>query len=331
MNIDHSILYKEKYTDINTFASENSWDLFISAFNDSERVKSVFEKVRAKNKHWIILPDYAYEKEDYPEDSRVFDFSPQDSESDMIVDYFNTIEKEKIEINNLCLDITGFMRPQLIFIIRYLYDKKVKKFDAIYTDPISYVKKEKTTFTRDAVYSVRQIEGCEGNHNPDTSNDLLVIGSGYDNKLITSVSEDKEHAKKIQIFGFPSLQPDMFQENILRAYKAEESLGGKQFIEEHSSFYAPANDPFMTSKLLQQCINKENKFKNITNLYLSPLSTKAQTLGFALYYVCERINTATSIIFPFCTQYTRETSKGILKIWKYTIEFFEHENKIREN
>ncbi len=149
----------------------------------------------------------------------------------------------------------------------------------------------------------------------------MIIGSGYDHKLINSVSEDKEHAKKIQLFGFPSLQPDMYQENILRSYKAEESIGGKQFLDVNSSYFAPANDPFLTAQTLRECIDKENKYKSITNLYLSPLSTKAQTLGFALYYIKERINQPCSVIFPFCTQYTRETSVGISKVWKYTIEF----------
>lgn len=320
MGIDYSIFYKKKYPSIEEFVSDNYWDLYISAYNDSERVKKPFSNVNCGKKHWLILPEYNYTQVEFPNDGEVFDLSSYDSESEMIVEYFHQFDNLN-KLGNICVDITGFMRPQLIFLIRYLYDKKVQKFDIVYTDPNSYAEKEKTTFTKDPVYEIRQIEACEGNHTPDTSNDILIIGSGYDHKLIHSVSEEKENARKIQIFGFPSLQPDMYQENILRAYKAEEAIGGRHFLESQNSLYAPANDPFITAKVIHDFVEVENRYKIITNLYLSPLSTKAQTLGFALYYVMERINKATSIIFPFCSHYTRETSIGISKIWKYTIEF----------
>src|SRR5580658_4376694 len=42
--------------------------------------------------------------------------------------------------------------------------------------------------------------------------------------------------------------------------------------------------------------------------YLSPLATKPQVLGFALYYLTECRNTAASLIFPFCQAYDQETS-----------------------
>lgn len=151
----------------------------------------------------------------------------------------------------------------------------------------------------------------------------MVIGSGYDDKRITDVSRNKANARKVQLFGFPSLQPDMYQENVIRAYRAEEaSTGGeKYFIDSATSIFAPANDPFVTAQSLKEFLDNENKRRKITNLYLSPLSTKSQTLGFALYYITECLDEPVSIIFPYCSGYTRETTSGISKIWKYTIEF----------
>jgi hypothetical protein len=43
-------------------------------------------------------------------------------------------------------------------------------------------------------------------------------------------------------------------------------------------------------------------------------------LGFAVYYLTERRNSATSLIFPFCEAYEQETSTGVSRIWKYTVE-----------
>ena len=327
MKVDYTIFYKKKIYSIDEFARYKEWNLFISAYNDSERVNKIFNNVHSKEKHWLILPDYCYGPSEYPTDGEVFpnieseNRNESECESDFIRDFFVKLNNnQNFSENNLCIDITGFMRTHLIFLIRYLMNLGIKKFDAIYTDPISYSKKENTTFTIDNVYQVRQIAGCEGIHSPNTSNDILIIGSGYDHKLIASVSESKAKAKKIQVFGFPSLQPDMYQENILRAYKAEEAIGANGFMDPSRSYFAPANDPFITANVIQQIVKRENDLADITNLYLSPLSTKAQTLGFVLYFLWECLDKPVSIIFPYCHQYTRESSKGVSKIWIYSVE-----------
>ncbi|MBC8384245.1 MAG: hypothetical protein H8E57_01850 [Candidatus Cloacimonetes bacterium] len=40
----------------------------------------------------------------------------------------------------------------------------------------------------------------------------------------------------------------------------------------------------------------------------------------AKFYLTECRNTSASIIFPFEEQYSQNTSKGIARIWKYTVE-----------
>jgi hypothetical protein len=314
MAIDYTLFYREQYKNISEFSRSNSWNLFISAYNNSDRVRHIFDSVNSDNKHWLILPEYGYRTDEYP-NGDVFAFPELLTESDFILQYINS---SHVDLSNIsfCIDITGFMRSHLIFLIKFLKDIGIKKFDAIYTDPMMYGEKEKTSFTIDAVEEVRQIIGCEGIANPDMSNDILIIGSGYDNKLISNVAERKDKARKIQLFGFPSLKADMYQENLLRANKAEDSLGGARTL----SLFAPANDPFVTASVLSDFVNSENRIKQISNLYLSPLSTKAQTLGFVLYYVWECIEKNASIIFPFTNTYNRETTIGVSKIWKYTLE-----------
>jgi hypothetical protein len=68
----------------------------------------------------------------------------------------------------------------------------VKRLDAIYSEPSFYASKEKTEFSLGSVDRVRQVAGFEGPSNTDTSNDLLVIGAGYETHLIAEVVEDKD-------------------------------------------------------------------------------------------------------------------------------------------
>ena len=100
---------------------------------------------------------------------------------------------------------------------------------------------------------VRQVVGYEGQHVTDTSRDVLIIGAGYDDKLIAEVAEHKDQARKIQLFGLPSLRADMYQENVLRAHLAESAVG-TPIHDEASNFFAPANDPIRYSiRLARNC------------------------------------------------------------------------------
>ncbi len=127
-------------------------------------------------------------------------------------------------------------------------------------------------------------------------------------------------ANGVLIYGFPSLQADMFQENVLRVSRAEEAVGA---YDPNMVVFAAANDPFATANAIRKIVREHERDDPVFNLYLSPLSTKPQVVGFGLYYITERLETATSIIFPFASNYQRETSKGIGRIWRYTIEISE--------
>jgi hypothetical protein len=325
--IDYSIFYKKKYSTTNELKLERSYDLFISAYNDSERVRKVFSEVNALEKHWLLFPEYQYKKSEEPNlvdaTEKIFAFDNSLRENEIIRKYFIDSQFEVKLKQNIAIDITGFIRPHLVFLIRYLAIIGVSNIDFLYTDPIKYEKGANTDFSFDYTL-VRQIDGCQGSHNPETNNDFLIISAGYDHLRIMDVSKNKDNTRKVQLFGFPSLQPDMYQENILKAYKAAEetvSRGEEIFVDDDNTIFAPANDPFVTANIIQEFITKQNKKSKITNLYFCPLSTKAQTLGIAIYYITECLNTATSVIFPICNRYSRETSQGISKIWRYTVEF----------
>jgi len=139
-------------------------------------------------------------------------------------------------------------------------------------------------------------------------------------QLISQVAKDKDNCRKIQVYGLPSLRPDMYQENILNANQASEALGVDPGNSPKKKF-APANDPFVTAQTLNEIYLELNREKTITNLYLSPLATKPQALGFTLFYLFECQGKNISMIYPFCDSHAKTTSDGISRIWKYVVEF----------
>lgn len=310
--IDYTILYKTELPLGETWSF--NWDLFVSAFSPTERVKVPFEKANANHKKWLIFPEYNFNRTEYPEGPCFFTESR--NEAEYITEFWETLDLSSIEDKSICIDITGFIRPYLMFIIKLFKEYGIKKFDAIYSEPIQYTKREDTLFTDESVINVRQVNGFEGIHITDTSKDILIIGAGYEEHLIAHAAENKDNAKKIQLFGFPSLKADMYQENVIKAQRAEESVGG-----DVSNYFAPSNDPFVTANVLQGIINEHIDRELLTNVYLCPVATKPQLLGFVLYYLTECINLPASIILPFSKSYSKESSIGILRIWKYTIEF----------
>jgi hypothetical protein len=312
--IDYTLCYKRQLSLDLVEAASDRWTLFASAFNDSDRVRRVFEAVRAPKKRWLVHEEYRYVNSELPTNAELFEL-PLNDEAVGIGSWLASLGDLSGE--RICVDITGFMRPHVLFLVGALFGRGLSRFDLLYSDPERYTEKEETPFSKGPVTEVRQVAGFEGTHSSDTSNDVLVIASGYDDELIRRVAEAKENARKIQLFGFPSLQVEMYQESILRASRASEAIGSSANTD---VLFAPANDPFVTAQVLSERLRTENVRRPVTNLYLSPLSTKPQTLGFGLFFEAECRQTAASIVFPFCERYERETTIGFARSWLYTVE-----------
>ncbi|API55644.1 hypothetical protein BMW22_29670 (plasmid) [Rhizobium leguminosarum] len=292
--------------------SNQNWDLFISAFSTAERVAGVFDRVIASRKDWLVHNEYGFEQAVIP--SGAFQCNSL-REDDYIMEYFEGLDGFDYLSSRICVDVTGFMRPHMMYIVNYLKIKGVKKLDVIYTEPGHYSSLDQTLFSSEHVYEVRQVAGYEGFSNNDTANDFLVVAAGYENRLISEVAEEKEKASKAVILGLPSLQADMYQQNALRAHAAADSLGDIK-----RRIFAPANDPFATATILSQLIKDEEASQPITNLFLSPLSTKAQALGFSLFFLRECLHRPATIIYPFSRSYSPDSSSRIGRIWKYCLE-----------
>jgi hypothetical protein len=292
------------------------WDVFISAFNRSDRILKVYNKIIATNKIWVVQAEYGFKPNDIPTNQSRFEFDLNKTESENVISLFESGLIPDLTNKKLCIDCTGLMRPDLIYLVLFLYTQNIKKFDVIYTEPEKYVSGDETKFSQNSTGDVRSVDGCDLATERDTLKDLLIIGAGFDHDLISEIIEKKRYIKnKIQLLGFPSLKADMYQQNILRAHKSPD-------LRESQTIFAPANDPFVTASVLSETVkNVERDNGLITNLYLSPLSTKAQTLGFAIFYITECFNKrSASILIPVSKSYSEKTSDGVGRIWKYQIQ-----------
>ena len=54
--IDYDIYYRDSLSELD-ISNLKDIDIFISAYNESERVGRVYNKIVAKNKFWFIQPE----------------------------------------------------------------------------------------------------------------------------------------------------------------------------------------------------------------------------------------------------------------------------------
>lgn len=312
--MDYTIFYKRIIDSQEKWDNLPEYDFYISTYDCSDRVKYNFSKIKAKEKHWFFTPHHKIPADKRVIDGKIFEYNHY-NDDDFIVQYFNDISAILQPDSRFCIDITGFIRPFIVFLIRYLQEAGYKNVDVIYTEPNKYVHSDETEFSG-FVDIVRPVPGCSSSDvMPSSENDVLILAAGYDDNLISAVAESKKHCDiKYQIYGFPSLQPDMYQESVLRVHNARESLGSGVL-----TYYAPAFDPFVTAQKIKEIVDINLSIRKV-NIYISPLSTKPQVLGFILYYLFEGISKPVSIIFPYSLHYSINTCSGINKTWLYQLE-----------
>ena len=317
--IDYTLFSKTPYAP-EQVSSLGPWDIFLSGYNLSERVRDVFDYVNAAEKHWLIFPEYRIPGDRLPTVGNLY--CPETREEDVFVrEFFTDIGSiHKVREKRVCIDCTGILRPHLMFLIRYLCENGFDGVDVLYSEPAYYREKEQTAFAGEVVDGCRAVRGYEGSPNPDAE-EIMIIGAGYDPHLIDSVCLAKEDAEKVVLVGFPALKPEMYQENVLRIASADESLN-VELKAEPGTYFVPANDPFETAAVLRQIVRRQRMRRGgEVNIYLCPLATKAQTLGFALFYHVELLNTSASVYFPFSEYYSPDTSYGLTRVWHYMIDF----------
>ncbi|HWV32429.1 MAG TPA: hypothetical protein VN038_22360 [Dyadobacter sp.] len=314
--VDYSIYYR-RAIDVNRIKYETpKFDIFVSAYNSSDRVRTVFAEVPAARKVWLLHPEYAYAPLEEPTGYPIV--RPESIDE---IPQVNALLAELGPLDgvHLCVDITGFMRHVLIFLIAKLAHLGVKKLTVLYSEPVTYSKQEDTAFSTTTSGHVRPVRGMRGN-NSSQAHDHLIIAVGYDHKLISEVANNKDDARVYPLFAFPSLSADMYQQSAIRAAESGTVALRSEWISKRS--FAPANDPFATASVVSLLVKNIDRETQLANIYLSPLSTKVQALGFAIYWQLEgrlRQGSAT-ILLPECLRYSRETSIGVKRLWLYEVE-----------
>ncbi|NMR26464.1 hypothetical protein HH219_13130 [Pseudoalteromonas sp. NEC-BIFX-2020_015] len=310
----YSLYYRDE---LNIEEQWDKWDLFISAFNLSERLNAVYDKVNANKKYWLVFPEYDFEADELPTEGSYISID-KGTEAQQLLPVFKNINLSDYKSQSICIDATGFMRAQLLFLLAFLKKSGFTHVDFIYSEPNHYSKKEHTTFSSGSIYETRQVLGYQGVNQLIDKKDLLIIAAGYDSSLIARVAQQNENAEIVPLLGFPSLKADMFQENILRTVAAEESFTANSLKD---PIFAPASDPFETAHSIYDYIHINKCLDKYNHIYICPLSTKAQTLGIGLCYLNSFEGLPVSVLYPFTERYSKETSKGISKMWLYRFEF----------
>lgn len=289
------------------------FDVLISAYNGSDRVQNVFERLTATERYWVVQQEYGYDSSEYPK-SGILIAPDTDSEGIFAISVLK--ELGALEPNRICVDATGFMRHTLLALLRRLVDTGCEQFWLLYSDPSGYVADDWTRFSTD-IRHVRQVDGYQGTHDASSmTDDILVLGTGYDQQAMRAVIEYKRNARRLDLIGLPSLQPSMYQENMISIGRLD-SVAGSQLAEER--IFSAAHDPLATAAVLQRyfegvSIGSEN------NVYLAPTGTKAQVIGFGLFYIMECVGAPVSVILPFPVSYSQRTSRGHARSWVYEID-----------
>ena len=100
--IDYTILYRTQMARSDPWSER--WDLFISSFNSSERVKVVFDKAQATEKKWLIHEEYDFDASEAPANA----IGPGNcDEARFMHAVFNNLGARRRA--SVCVDITGML------------------------------------------------------------------------------------------------------------------------------------------------------------------------------------------------------------------------------
>ncbi|WP_449408733.1 hypothetical protein [Microbacterium maritypicum] len=291
------------------------YDLFLSALNDSSRVRTLAGAVSANRKVWMVHEEYAYGADELPKEECVRapqSVAPAESWMEVLAHVGGDGGLSDLSV---AIDITGMMRPHIAMLPFALRRAGVGQVSIYYSDPNFYNSGERTVFTKGPVAGVGLIPGMEGTHtNRPSPSDALILGAGYDHALVKAVADDKPNAEHVILLGLPSLQPHMYQESVLKLENARQSI---RHFRPATRVFAPANDPFATAQVISE---KVVQLGDMDHVYLSATGPKPQVLGFAWYYWCEAAGGNTSFLYPFAERYDRDTTRGMADIHEYVLE-----------
>ncbi|MGQ4878510.1 hypothetical protein ACOJCM_08040 [Billgrantia sp. LNSP4103-1] len=314
---DYSFFYRRKISTAALVQGVLNYDVFVSSYNGSDRISEVYNNVRAKRKIWFIQPEYRLTPLEMPQDCVCVSpesFNEMEQVNDLVLALGDIRDKD------LCLDVTGFMRHTLIFLMAKISMAGVREIKVLYSEPQYYSAQEDTVFSTVTSGVVRPVMGMGGSYNA-SGKEYLILGVGYDHRLISEVVNNKDSSKIYPLFSFPSLSPDMYQQSAVRSSESGDAVFDRLW--DVNRYFSPANDPFSTASVINEMVSSIEQHSPEANLYLSPLATKVQALAFAIFWIRDRnkYSSSVSVILPECEEYAKETGVGLKKLWEYVVEF----------
>lgn len=313
--IHYDYFFRKKLS-VQSSWSEN-WDILLSSWDGSARVKKCYELANAKHKLWLIHPEYQIAASGLPTEEQ---YTLLGDEADGTQALMRKLDRMGLDFKSarIAVDITGMLRPHIAILTRFLKIRGCRKFDAIYAEPTSYPDRENTKFTSGDVIEVREVIGFEGQNRVTQDREVLIVAPGFDDVLLREIVSHKERAERVQIFGLPSLQPDMYQHNVLKALGVDTPLPEETKGIRH---FASAFDPFAMATELSSIVSRHRLRSAATRFYVAPLATKTQMLGAALFYLTECQHGMLSILYPISSSHVPGPSVGISRAWLFKIDF----------
>lgn len=296
---------------------DNHYDILLSGYDGCERTTHIFELINAKVKYWLIFPQYNCKE--LPNNG-INLISDKMDESGYILDIFSQIDNNHLDKSKICIDCTGILIPHLMFLLMHLQSKNIRKFDVVYTAP-SYYQKEENTIFSEIISAPRSIAGYEMNCKVNEP-EYLIMFAGFNNDLIKSVALSKENSEeKHIIIGFPPLEADMYQQNLLQLHKSKEIIGEKGITYYKISSF----DPFVAAERLEKIVKQIEEMHrgNIGAINISPLATKISAVATALVFM---YNTTSSlrVIYPPMQRYYIKQAVGIGNTRVFSVELPEY-------
>ena len=310
---DYTLLYR-RLSSVEEVRGSN-YDLLITAVDGSDRTRLLLDAGTAVRVVCAVLPQYQFSLSEIADlEGQYPAVLPLVMSSGDEADFANELLR-RFPIGSgfrVCLDLSGFPRTHLCHLVLRLISLGVSEFDAMYIEPEHYVYEEETVFAEGTV-GVRPIRGFEGVDRPNRT-EVLLIGTGFDVDVMNEVARQKPGALKLQLFGLPSLQPEMYQQNLLRTIVAGDAVEDSVVSDR---FFAPAYCPFETAQTVQQALRRAKSLGQ--NLYLAPLGTKVQALGFTLYYLHECMGQRATMFGVTSSRLRRASAVGVGRVWRYEL------------
>lgn len=100
--MDYAYFYKDVILD-RTVNNIEEYDILISGYDPCPRIIEPFNAIKAKEKHWLIFPQYGIDTRTLPTEGHIF-FNESVDESIYVTDFLNRLDLN--DFKKICIDIT---------------------------------------------------------------------------------------------------------------------------------------------------------------------------------------------------------------------------------